>query len=699
MQSPSGPLISIFFFFIHQAFSFGTINEPIHIGQHCEHERLSRAAFRCPPGVTISDGVCFEAISLMQLAGTSGPDGYVGRGFNGAVGAPDTLDPVPEGPEAHCDNADFLDSLALGLDRPYPQTRAEATKQLQICVDHLRERFEEGLDAADNIVDEHARIVEGEVDIKSAHCTFSFPELQMHLFSRSKCSTIEGFGRAMHGIQDFYAHSNWADTASPPYGLHNPPGLKRDDEPVFLDLRSENDISDQVPYNLSTGCFGGILTDGVVGKPGNPFEPGSMDCTGRITHHTMNKDNGYINSVNGSTDNPGPNTPRGEIEDNFARAVSSAIKDSKRQWRYFREEIRRVYGTERGNIIICSLVRDNPAKDCYGRRIAIVRDGYGSISGGNRVSQMQIPIIHWLRTELGGHEHDEGEGEGPTASNTTKHKGWGGELQLPLPETFRFDKFPKLSISKGLDLGTSVFELIRNASDIPANKSAIVALSNIHDHHLNDQIAHIRRAGDEGIRVHLALLPPVARSSFGPLAQKEYENSMAEARGEDLISAVLRSGGTYSILHHPSYVSAFLDHVVSCGLTQYDNARDTATHLFEGIAIADFVTPDTEPRRFSFDAHALDNVILSVAPITSRLKLHVTLRHVRKNVVLKEFDIGLGGNATFRAELGLYDVPRRDAWFELEVAHVEADRLVGSGLFEVSMETEAGGHEWEHSEL
>jgi hypothetical protein len=40
--------------------------------------------------------------------------------------------------------------------------------------------------------------------------------------------TLEGLGRVLHGAQDFYAHSNWADTADPtrPVGVDNPPGLK-----------------------------------------------------------------------------------------------------------------------------------------------------------------------------------------------------------------------------------------------------------------------------------------------------------------------------------------------------------------------------------------------------------------------------------------------------------------------------------------
>jgi hypothetical protein len=33
--------------------------------------------------------------------------------------------------------------------------------------------------------------------------------------NRAKCQAIEGFGRALHGAQDFYSHSNWTDVADP----------------------------------------------------------------------------------------------------------------------------------------------------------------------------------------------------------------------------------------------------------------------------------------------------------------------------------------------------------------------------------------------------------------------------------------------------------------------------------------------------
>lgn len=665
----------------YNALAFGTINEPAIIGQHCEHERITRAAFACPPDIKISDGRCFEELSLHQLSGRS--DAYVGQGSNGAVGAPDMLDPVPEGPEAHCDNADFLDAQLFNLNVEYPVTRQQATNQLQICINHMRGRIEEGIDAADKIVDDGARIITPEVDISTLDCRFSFPALQMHVFARAKCSAIEGFGRALHGIQDFYAHSNWADDAAPPFGPNNPPGLKRTDSPVFLDLRGENDISEQVPHNLSTGCFGGLFTDGPVGKAGHPLEPGSIDCTGRITHHTLNKDNGLIDQVTGNTSTPGPNTPRSDFPGNFQRAVTGAIKDSRRQWRHFREAIRRTYGTERGNIMVCALVRDKPATDCYGRRVAILRD---VMKTANRIAEMQIPIHKWLLEELANKPHDEGPGEGVTEQNATKSRGSSDDLYRLHPDDIDID----CDTHTSPDIGAAMSELVHHSTPLPNNKTAVVALTCARNSDLADQIAHVWHAGDQDIRMHFGILPNKNQILHGP-KPRHHTALTGKAREEDLITAVLHTGGTYSILHNREAIPRFIDHVISHGLTQYDNARDTATLLPVGLSISDFVTPESEPRRFSFDASYTDNAVIAVAPMTPRLALHITVRHVRKNVVLSEQFIGLGGNSTFRAELNIDDIPRTDAWFELEVAHAVGDGLVGGGLFEVSIETEHTG--------
>ncbi|KAF2397155.1 hypothetical protein EJ06DRAFT_533341 [Trichodelitschia bisporula] len=669
-----------FLIFATSTAAFGTVNEPLRIGQHCEHERLTRAALGCPPGRPFSDAVCFEDLSLMQIAGTSGPDGHIGRGFNGAVGAPDTLDPVPEGPHAHCDNADFFDHGAWGLDGKYPRSRAQATETLQACIDHLRTRMMEGLDAAEKIVDDHTRINEGDVDIRAAHCVFSFPDLQLHLFSRGKCSALEGLGRALHGVQDFWAHSNWGDRAVAPFGLDNPPGLNREDLPPFMDLRAENHIAEQVPHHLSTGCFGGLLTDGAIGQPGHPLEPGSLDCTGRVTHHTLNKDNGIIDPVTGATKDPGPNTPRSDLYGNFQAAVSGAILDTQRQWRHFREEIRRLYGSEKGNIIICALIRDNPASDCYGRRIAIVADREFGSNVVQTISYMHTPIESWILSELQGSSHDEGEFFPTNDTNSSAHAtaemtfsvlaGAGGNFDGGF-DTGSAAHF----VTASLDIGHFVSELVADANT-PANKSAVILLTHAHPASLSEQIRHIWRAGDEHIRVHIGFILPSPPSP---------DPALDAQRLADLRTAILRTGGTYAALHNSSQVGSFLHAVVSRGLTGYDNGPDTATLLLPGLSIADYVSPGLEPRRLTFEAQALRNAVVSVAPLTEGLAIRVLLRHVRLNTVLREAMVGEGGNATFRGEVGITDVPREDSWFELEVEHRGGK---GSGCFEVSLEME-----------
>src|SRR3954454_918617 len=165
------------------ASAFGTIEGG---GQHREHERITRAAVACPTGAE-SAGDCFEPKSLDQLAGR-------GQAF-GAVGAPDRTE--VSDPTAHCDDADYLDG-------GYPRTRAEATGRLLDCVNHLRGRFREAVGNAADLLDDQGELVGAEVDL-GTDCVLAPGSEQ-----RAKCKTIESFGRALHGAQDFYSHSNWA---------------------------------------------------------------------------------------------------------------------------------------------------------------------------------------------------------------------------------------------------------------------------------------------------------------------------------------------------------------------------------------------------------------------------------------------------------------------------------------------------------
>jgi hypothetical protein len=316
------------------AAAFGTIDTG---GQNREHERITRAAVACAAR-NRSDRFCFEPRSADQLAGH-------GKRF-GAVGSPDLSEPLD--PAAHCDNADYLAG-------DYPRTRDRATASLRNCVDHLRGRFREAVDEAGNLLDAEGEIVPAQVNLDT-DCTSDSAQER-----RAKCRSLEKFGRALHGVQDFYSHSNWADGADParPIGADNPPGLNLRAPSPILDLRGTRPPI--VPAGLSTGCF--VLHDSV---------PGVEECERRVTHAGLNKDLGLIDPDTG--DATKPTTPRGQVGSNFAKAVAGAIGETRRQWRDLQAELEASYGAEKASLMVCALSHDDPVADC-GRRgwtIAVV---------------------------------------------------------------------------------------------------------------------------------------------------------------------------------------------------------------------------------------------------------------------------------------------------------------------------------------
>lgn len=301
-----------------QVRAFGTING---LGQRAEHEHITRAALACAPGVK-SDGSCFEPRSIDQLAGHAGTFG--------AVGAPD-LDEFFS-VVAHCDDADFLDVPG------YPQTRAAATATLMGCVNHLRMRFRQGVDGANGLFDSDGELIGSQVDLES-DCTFAGG-----FAGRAKCNAIEGFGRMLHGAQDFYSHSNWADQADPtkPISAANPPGLNLPGPSPILDLVGTG--TPAIPNDLTTGFYAGIFTDKC---------PGS---SGRVTHACLDKDLAAIDAVSGvATD---PRTPRGRLLSNEQKAVSGAIAETRRQWADFRAALITRYGAELGKRMALAIAQD-----------------------------------------------------------------------------------------------------------------------------------------------------------------------------------------------------------------------------------------------------------------------------------------------------------------------------------------------------
>jgi hypothetical protein len=306
------------------AVAFGTIDSG---EQQNEHQRITRAALACAgDGGSLEN--CFGPASIDFLAGHD-------KEFGG-VGAPDS-DEVSD-PAAHCDDADFLEE-------DYPQTRERATTALMECVDHLRMRLGEAVDDAAGLVNDDGQIIDDEVDL-GTEC-----RMREAAENRAKCNTLEAFGRVLHGVQDFYSHSNWADEADPssPVAADNPPGLDLPAPSPVLDLRSDSDP--EVPFDLSTGCY--VLKDEV---------PGVANCEHRITHAALNKDTGLIDPDTG--DATDPTKARGMIEENFAKAVAGAIEESRRQWEDLQAELTIRYGDDEAATMVCALTHDDPTDDC-----------------------------------------------------------------------------------------------------------------------------------------------------------------------------------------------------------------------------------------------------------------------------------------------------------------------------------------------
>jgi hypothetical protein len=170
----------------------------------------------------------------------------------------------------------------------------------------------------------------------------------------------------LHGVQDFYSHSNWADEADParPIGPDNPPGLNLPGPSAVLDIQSAT--APVVPAQLSTGCY--VLRDEV---------PGVGECEGRVTHAALNKDTGLIDPDTGEATEP--TKPRGMVEDNFAKAVAGAIAESRRQWEDLRTELTTRYGADRASAMICALTHDDATGDCAGHgRERVLAIGLGA---------------------------------------------------------------------------------------------------------------------------------------------------------------------------------------------------------------------------------------------------------------------------------------------------------------------------------
>jgi hypothetical protein len=323
---------------------------------------------------------------MTTLAGDPNP----GDLYNvGAVGAADIDEFFLDA--AHCTDGDFLPIAG------YPHSRAAARKAIANCRTHLATRWKAGLDLADKLV---TRSQPFTIVLQEVRQGCAFPDerkakkewdraaqkaqsggiaernavgaaalaISALLQGRApslrsaKCKVMNEYGRVLHLVEDYYAHSNWADVADPlrPVGIDNPPGLGAGGRAALLDMSVANPT---VNAAAITPCYA---------------LPGSSNCAGRVDHDKhLGKDTGTVTVVPGPcpgacrTDQlvtGGPTTPRGQVAigavTNFDLAVQGALREVRGNWTDFGTALIGKYGAARGRLMICALTHDDPVPDC-----------------------------------------------------------------------------------------------------------------------------------------------------------------------------------------------------------------------------------------------------------------------------------------------------------------------------------------------
>lgn len=300
--------------FAGQAAAFGTVR---FLGQNAEHERITRLALQCTP---TSPAHCISPRTLDELAGRSGTFGAVGHPDNPRSG-------LMSDAKAHCDGGDWLPAAG------YPRSRAQAQAALEACRAGMIANLDKAVAEGAGLLDETGKVNPKQIRLD---CDFGDPK------ESAKCKVLEAFGATLHAAQDFYSHSNWTDRPRPgATGIANPPGLGGAGPAPWLSLRG----SPAFPPGLVSGCYEGF--------------PEAAYCKGRVRHETLNKDTGDIEPGIGQG-----STGRGEVNDNFRRAVEAAVADTEDKWLLLRERLVGRYGAEKGGRMVCALQKDVPQKQC-----------------------------------------------------------------------------------------------------------------------------------------------------------------------------------------------------------------------------------------------------------------------------------------------------------------------------------------------
>ena len=366
------------------------------LGMRNEHARITQAALSCSSKYDEINKPtpCFEPKTMSNLGGES-------PGAFPAVESPDNIAlHFSGGPDWwHCDNADYVP------DASYSQTRKQASDNLLSCRKWAEILLKDGLKKGDSHYDlctntgakdfrctgvgSLSRLLlntNNQVDISqpdyfslTSGCSFNGSS------GRIKCEVLQQFGYALHVVQDFYSHSNYADyTDLFPYNWRNPVGLLSSSTPELWDFRKDYSSLPLPNEALSTGCYP---------------DDNCYIYNQRTPHLLLNKDKAMIDPLTGNVTDP--RGFRGGITfngiPNEKRAVDMAIRQTRAAWMDLQAIIIKKEGQERGRKIICAIASDNPNRDCNRPQASSASDvAFSSYSPTMEPDPTKIEPYPWM---------------------------------------------------------------------------------------------------------------------------------------------------------------------------------------------------------------------------------------------------------------------------------------------------------------
>ncbi len=233
-----------------------------------------------------------------------------------------------------------------------------------------------------------------------------------------------------------------------------------------------------------------------------------------------------------------------------------------------------------------------------------------------------------------------------------------GDPSGAIPAFNQIDADGGTSIASGLK--EAIDEITKQSAGPTAGRSGVVVLTDGEDSFIDDLISELNRAQTLGIRV-----------SFGFLSDT------IPSEAQDLLAAILNTGGRYSTIESAAGQQAFVNLVILNGITGNENGSG-ASVLFPDVSIAGRVN-SSESQTYSYNAQPGEKLNFTVSALSGQT-LDLALHDIKASTDIKKSSTDADGNG----------VLTYDATNEIELGLVISTTNTTTGLFTIALNSSLG---------